>query len=243
MLAGWVDPGDEDPDDDPSDDPSDVPSDVPSGQPIGSTGGLGELPTDTTGPAPDSEKPGAASSAAPKPADDPGPTMLSVGKQSAGDRMLTLPFLGGIALLALVARTAAALDGPDRTGAAVAASVTEEVTSVPASRGTPAAPAPRDAPAQQAGHARGQRSDGGRARPPADHGAGRGLRCLPLRRHPAGRGPGPGRALRAAQDEPGRGHRPGRRGDPASVRRWGSSRSRTSAWSRCSSRAAPPSRR
>ncbi|MET0523242.1 MAG: hypothetical protein ABWZ91_00450 [Nocardioides sp.] len=95
VLAGWVDPGtDTDPDDEPTDVPTDVPGSI--------TDDLGDIPTDPAGPAPDSESPGAAASETPKPVDS-GPTMLSVGQQSAGKRLLTLPFLGGLALVALVA--------------------------------------------------------------------------------------------------------------------------------------------
>ena len=73
----------------------------PSGAPPG--GGSGAPPA-TAGPAPGNTDPSGASRVdPPAKAGDLGPTMLSVGEQSAGDRMMMLPFLGVLALLALLA--------------------------------------------------------------------------------------------------------------------------------------------
>jgi len=99
VLAGSTETGGDDSGDggDDSGDPTD-----PSGAPPGGGGGA---PPVSAGPAPGSDQPGTAGSATdPKGADgDLGPTMLSVGQQAAGNRMMMLPFLGLIALAALAA--------------------------------------------------------------------------------------------------------------------------------------------
>ncbi len=95
VLAGWTDLGD-DGGGDGSGDGGD--STDPPGAPPGGGGGA---PPITAGPAPRSDEP-TGSTTGPKTADgDLGPTMLTVGPQAAGGRMLTLPVLGLVALVAL----------------------------------------------------------------------------------------------------------------------------------------------
>jgi hypothetical protein len=58
----------------------------------------------TAGPAPGNPDPSAGSTVDPQaPPGDLEPTMLAVGPQAAGNRLMTLPFLGILALLALAA--------------------------------------------------------------------------------------------------------------------------------------------
>jgi hypothetical protein len=99
VLAGWTDPGDDgdgDGDGDGGDDPTD-----PPGAPPGGGGGVSPV---TAGPAPGTPDPSVGSTVDPQaPPGDLDPTMLAVGPQAAGSRLMTLPFLGLLALLALAA--------------------------------------------------------------------------------------------------------------------------------------------
>ncbi len=97
VLAGWTAPaGGDDGANGDGDDPTDPPGAPP--------GGGGGVPPVTVGPAPGTPDPSGSTTVEPKPpAGDLGPTMLSVGEQASGKRMVMLPMLGIIALLALAA--------------------------------------------------------------------------------------------------------------------------------------------
>jgi ABC-type phosphate transport system substrate-binding protein len=99
VLAGWTDSGGDDGDGAGDGDGVD-PTDPPGAPP----GGGGGVPPVTAGPAPGNPDPSAGSIIDPQaPPGDLGPTMLAVGPQAAGNRLMTLPFLGILALLALAA--------------------------------------------------------------------------------------------------------------------------------------------